>query len=499
MNVKKISFLSLILLSTTIKLDSQSPSETFNEIRQTRNPNLVLELLASLEKKELSDSSKVLYDYYYGSAVGQLGKLDSSLIFLNLAEDNMDFEDPIMKIRIHLAKGNVYFAKGFFNLSLTEYQKAREINNILEDSGWEIFLRGNIAGVYARLDDYDRALNYAYQADSIAKETNSANPRSHMKIGNYSMKLGNYEKAQLSLNETLEMLMDGSDSIALGVCYSLLGKTHSELGELTLAAVSYSKADEILGNLNYEDVEHFVNKSELQIKKGNLVKADDEIQKALALAKEIGDPTEMLKALQTRKQIFLKQNNLNKALQISDEVFTLSDSIKKKERVNKVYELEAIYQVNQKDLQIKQLENERQIQQLESEQEAQTRIILIILSLVIILSAGIIIYTQKQKNRLKEQALQSELSELRVEIKTLIGKYEGTLDVNLDELNEKLVNPLSEREYDVFKQIFSQKTNSEIAEELFVSINTVKTHLKNLYNKLGVSNRKEALDMVLKV
>ena len=95
--------------------------------------------------------------------------------------------------------------------------------------------------------------------------------------------------------------------------------------------------------------------------------------------------------------------------------------------------------------------------------------------------------------------MQSELTELRDEIKTHIGKYEGTLDVELEELNEKLVNPLSEREYDVFKQIFSQKTNSEIAEELFVSINTVKTHLKNLYNKLGVSNRKEALDVVLKV
>ena len=73
------------------------------------------------------------------------------------------------------------------------------------------------------------------------------------------------------------------------------------------------------------------------------------------------------------------------------------------------------------------------------------------------------------------------------------------MDVGLEEINQKLVNPLSEREFDVFKQIFSQKTNSEIADELFVSINTVKTHLKNLYGKLGVSNRKEALDVLLKV
>jgi LuxR family maltose regulon positive regulatory protein len=36
-------------------------------------------------------------------------------------------------------------------------------------------------------------------------------------------------------------------------------------------------------------------------------------------------------------------------------------------------------------------------------------------------------------------------------------------------------------------------TNQEIAESLFLSINTVKTHLRSIYRKLGVRTRRQAI------
>ncbi len=53
---------------------------------------------------------------------------------------------------------------------------------------------------------------------------------------------------------------------------------------------------------------------------------------------------------------------------------------------------------------------------------------------------------------------------------------------------------VSEREYEVLTLLASGRTNKEIADSLFISPNTVKTHLASLYGKLEVSRRTQAVD-----
>jgi LuxR family maltose regulon positive regulatory protein len=58
---------------------------------------------------------------------------------------------------------------------------------------------------------------------------------------------------------------------------------------------------------------------------------------------------------------------------------------------------------------------------------------------------------------------------------------------------ERLSEPLSERELEVLALVAAGKANVEIASSLFVSLSTVKTHINNLYRKLGVSSRTQAI------
>jgi LuxR family maltose regulon positive regulatory protein len=56
-----------------------------------------------------------------------------------------------------------------------------------------------------------------------------------------------------------------------------------------------------------------------------------------------------------------------------------------------------------------------------------------------------------------------------------------------------MVEELTDRELAVLRYLPSQLSQREIASELYVSLNTVKTHCKAIYRKLGVDGRKAAV------
>jgi DNA-binding CsgD family transcriptional regulator len=60
------------------------------------------------------------------------------------------------------------------------------------------------------------------------------------------------------------------------------------------------------------------------------------------------------------------------------------------------------------------------------------------------------------------------------------------------------LDPLTKRESEVLDQLLSGKSNKEIAEALFISESTVKTHARSIYSKYDVSSRAELISTLLK-
>jgi LuxR family transcriptional regulator, maltose regulon positive regulatory protein len=56
------------------------------------------------------------------------------------------------------------------------------------------------------------------------------------------------------------------------------------------------------------------------------------------------------------------------------------------------------------------------------------------------------------------------------------------------------VNELSQTELRVLRYLPTNLSRPDIARELYVSVNTVNTHMRNIYSKLGASSRTEAVE-----
>lgn len=61
--------------------------------------------------------------------------------------------------------------------------------------------------------------------------------------------------------------------------------------------------------------------------------------------------------------------------------------------------------------------------------------------------------------------------------------------LNMEKINRHLLSPLTEREFEVAHLAYNGITNSQIAEQTFISLNTIKTHLKSIYLKTDANTR----------
>lgn len=67
------------------------------------------------------------------------------------------------------------------------------------------------------------------------------------------------------------------------------------------------------------------------------------------------------------------------------------------------------------------------------------------------------------------------------------------MDFIIQDHLKKCTNPLTMREEEVLNKIAEGKNNKVISEELYISESTVKSHVRNVLQKLNLKNRKEAI------
>lgn len=76
------------------------------------------------------------------------------------------------------------------------------------------------------------------------------------------------------------------------------------------------------------------------------------------------------------------------------------------------------------------------------------------------------------------------------------SKFVLPVSLEIELVNSKINTPLTQREFDILEALYEGKTNRQLAESQFVSINTVKTHIKNIYEKMNTNTRSETIALI---
>lgn len=83
---------------------------------------------------------------------------------------------------------------------------------------------------------------------------------------------------------------------------------------------------------------------------------------------------------------------------------------------------------------------------------------------------------------------------LKKYVKNILSAFSNDIPMAQNHAQDSLIEPLSEREIEVLTLMVGGISNADMAARLYVTVNTVKKHITNIFNKLAVENRLQAVE-----
>lgn len=423
-----------------------------------------------------------------------------------------DLESPICLVLDYATLGDIYHKQGQYEKALSYYDSCLQIDRRLNDTVYIANDLSAIGRINTQIGREQEGLQQLKMAVSLTNPTQ--HPRAHC-LGLNALGLGylnckDYKNAEKNILASLQLseIMRDTDLI---INRSInLGDLHNKAGNINKAE-QYLKKSLSLLNDHFQPHKYTViyrNLGEVYRQKGLYKKAITYYQSALTIAEEKALLPEIRLIYQQLQGLNKEQGNYQKAYAYADKFQSLSDSIFSMNARIRADIFNNQFALAKKEQAIQTLHftnelKEKDVQAL----QIQRRWLLFSLFLGILLSAvSFYAFRQRQLNilRQKETKISQQLEEikyLRKDIAVALAENERkilTANLTFDEINQFIPDPLSEREFEILQLLIQGKNNKEIAEKVFLSVNTIKFHLKNIYTKLEVKNRIQAIQLSLK-
>lgn len=406
----------------------------------------------------------------------------------------------------------------------------------------------NLGMISKRLGDYANAVEYYAKAiDNLGKLNEPVGKaRALNNLGSLYIQKKEYERARACFEESYSLIKDINDPEILGQSLNGLGIIANRLGSKTDAlqkfresAMAFEKAGIIVDYakqlVNIGDVES-------ELKQYNL--AEKSYLDAIKIFEEKHDSFGLSGAYNNLSETYLARKQTKKAAQCLEKAYDYSkgfvdvnyqrliiknlsgiyETLGKPDlalKYRKLYEElnEKMINVaeNVKYVEVTQaLETAKKEKTIQQQEKALVKMankeknylwVLGVLLIAVLIVALLLRIRVKRQRALEENitSVSRQIASLKSEnqtLKTALLKTEEELNKlankysNIKQPLPKHLVHLSKREYEILLFVAEGLSDKEIAEKVFVSINTVRTHIRRIYDKLLVNSRLEAVKLL---
>jgi len=434
------------------------------------------------------------------------GELDSAIVFFKKAIPF--YKDSSLKANSYNNLAMMYKSNSNPDLSIQNYLKAYDIYSALNNNKKRVSILLNLGALYNAQEDFSQAKKYLTKGINIALDNNDKKGEFDCKtnLADAYLIKKDFITAKPIIIEALvyfekvkiyKSIIVNKNNLAS--CYEAENQKSKMLNEyLEIIDIIESTGLET----NKETIFLNIGSSYYDIKEYN--KAVEYSNKGLQFAKSNNIVYLYETAYKQLSEIHLALNQADSSLYYKDLQIALKDSLDLVEKQKKMMELEAKH--HNKALTTDLDNTINALGETEETKKSISKLLMISLIVLMILIMGSVLLYKRYQNK---KNLSEELAIRNKKNRANISTLESTLEQK-DELIEGLsyreetgrlpypknLEPLTDREAEVLVGVKDGLKDKEIAERLFLSVSTVRTHLRKAYVKIDARNRAEAIQFI---
>lgn len=463
--------------------------------------------------------------FYIGCIYADLGQFDKAIEYFEIVLNyRKKFATPLEVSNIYESIGEIYTNKGNYSVAIENYTKSLELRETYTNDPYVISCAlNNIGTIYYYIGEFKIALSYFKQ--SINKKIKAgevqAIANNIFNIGAIYVSLEEFDSAEVYFQKALEMQYNTQQDLAEITNHREISRTLGAQAIVYKHKKEYKKAltfyEESI-RIKTEISDHLGvavgknNLAALYLALGQFKKAEQLSLESLETAKQLDALTDVILAYEVLADIYVAQGRFQKAIESLCIRQKYYDEQMGLENIEKIAEITASYEeekrkrkIAENNLKINKKELTIKLQQAEVSRKTFQRNLLLSVSLLLTILIGLIVQQIIRRSKQQEEKTSKKIVMYMHEIELLKANQE-ILDLSSmktsiqskckQKLNDFLVNPLTSRELEVLKWICRGFTNKQIADEIFVSVHTIRNHNRHIFEKLDVKNRSQAMVMV---